>query len=124
MACDGPVAAVAWGATWLRFGVFPISRLSHRVSHRKKASVNPALWPKNVPLQGKIFFLHAVIFGSTVFECEQTVRNLSYHRSTRKYAEFCSKSEKVQKITFFSHVQQDFCQHPRDVADMWLDYCS
>ena len=35
MACDGPVAAVAWGATWLRFGVFP-------VSHRKKASVNPA----------------------------------------------------------------------------------
>ena len=43
MACDGPVAAVAWGATWLRFGVFPVSRLSHRVSHRKKASVNPAL---------------------------------------------------------------------------------
>ena len=43
MACDGPVAAVAWGPRWLRFGDFPVSRLSHRVSHRQKASVNPAL---------------------------------------------------------------------------------
>ena len=78
--------------------------------------------------------------GSTVFECEQTVRNLSYYGNTGKCAEFCPKSKKVQKITLKNHVlgctapaagkarraavQQDFCQHPRDVADMWLDYCS
>ena len=31
--------------------------------------------------------------GSTVFECEQTVRNLSYYGNTRKCAEFCPKSK-------------------------------
>ena len=46
------------------------------------------------------------------------------------------KLQKSPKITLKNHVlgctaagkaravQQDFCQHPRDVADMWLDYCS
>ena len=42
--------------------------------------------------------------GSTVFECEQTVRNLSYYGNTRKCAEFCPKSKKVQKITLKNHV--------------------
>ena len=59
---------------------------------------------ENVPLQGKFFCCTLSFVGSTVFECEQTVRNLSYHENTRKCAEFCSKSKKVQKITFFSHV--------------------
>ena len=39
---------------------------------------------ENVPLQGKIFCCTLSFVGSSVFECEQTVRNLSYHGNTRK----------------------------------------
>ena len=53
---------------------------------------------ENVLLQGKNFFCCTLAFaGSTVFECEQTVRNLSYHGNTRKCAEVCSKSKKSPK---------------------------
>ena len=68
-----------------------------------------------------VFYCTLSFFGSTAFECEQTVRN---------------KSKKCPKSTFSATywaarrrakpaaMKQDFCQHPRDVADMWLDYCS
>ena len=85
------------------------------------------------PCKERLFCCTLSFVGSTVFECEQTGRNLSYHGNTPKCAECCSKSKKVQKITLKttywaarqrakpSAMQQDFCQHPRDVADMWLD---
>ena len=56
------------------------------------------------PCKERFFCCTLSFVGSTVFECEQTVRNLSYHGNTRKCAEFCSKSKKVQKITLKNHV--------------------
>ena len=59
---------------------------------------------ENVPLQGKIFCCTLSFVGRTVFECEQTVRNLSYHGNTRKCAEFCCKSKKSPKNPVKNHV--------------------
>ena len=59
------------------------------------------LWPKTCPCKERFFCCSLSFVGSTVFEWEQTVRNLSYHGNTWKCAEFCSKSP---KITFLSHV--------------------
>ena len=45
------------------------------------------------PCTERLFCCTLSFVGSTVFECEQTERNLSYHGNTRKCAEFCSKSK-------------------------------
>ena len=52
------------------------------------------------PCKERFFCCTLSFVGSTVFECEQTVFNLSYYGNTRKCAEFCSKS----KNHVFSHV--------------------
>ena len=61
------------------------------------------LWPKMCPCKERFFCCMLSFVGSTVFECEQTVRNLSYYGNTRKCAEFLLQ---VQKIRFLSHVVQ------------------
>ena len=80
---------------------------------------------ESVPLQGKIFFVaHCHFLAALDLNVSRPCATCRIMETRESVQNFAPSPKEVQKITFSSHVQQDFCQHPSDVADMWLDYCS